>query len=64
MSSPVKRALMSDADAERQLLSSVASAPADTGFDSATLGWDSAALVGLIKSLQSAEMVTAKARGR
>lgn len=53
---------MSDADAERHLLSAVAAAPAEAGFDSSTLGWDTTRLVGLIKSLESAELVTAKAR--
>ena len=53
---------MVDADPERQLLAAIAGASTDTGFDSATLGWDAAVLVGLIKSLESAELVTAKAR--
>ncbi len=52
---------MADADAERALLSAVAAA-SDSGFDSSTLGWDSAKLVGLVKSLEAAEMITVKAR--
>ena len=55
---------MADAEAERQLLAAIAGAPPDTGFDSATLGWEASVLVGLIKSLESAELVTAKARRR
>jgi|APGre2960657423_1045063.scaffolds.fasta_scaffold120735_2 hypothetical protein len=53
---------MAEADAERTLLACVDGAGA-SGFDSATLGWDAAKLVGLVKSLEASEMVTVKARG-
>jgi len=46
---------------ESALLSAVAAAPGE-GLDSATLGWDSAKLVGLIKSLEADRLIESQAR--
>ena len=52
---------MAEVESETALLAAVETA-GEGGFDSSTLGWDAAKLVGLIKSLDSDKLLLSQAR--